>query len=657
MSTQTLLPNSFSSATSAYTVTGAASVNAALADTSDSSYVKRAAAQYAQNTSWLVLPCSNYTIPAGSIVRRVRAAVKILVPSGGAAGVGLGDGELLRFKSFKTIAPQSNAWVYGPWETTPAGGGSWTQARLDAAAVNFRDFAWDGSGYVSTLYEAKLEVEVIGQPTISVTAPTGTQSTPTPTCTWSYTGTDGYQQAVYQVRVFDSATYGGGGFDAETSTALWETLSYGQATSISLGPLPPAPTLRAYVRVQASSGLWSAWGYSGFTYSVDGAAQPSLSLAWNTATQAVDVSVLGRVNLLDANTASMETTVGTWVADNTGTTTVLSGPARDNAVGGEVGSWAAFMSSNGAGTCRAKSGSLGSASAGNVKSVRAALRTVTGSHSARIGIRWLGPGTITWSTAVTAGTAWGTIASVNSAVAPSGTTGWEIVIEFTATAGSQILLWDAVAAHQGGPATWSAGGQDVSSQTYVLERLGPFETEYTQVASGPLAGLQIATLSDDTTPRSDLFESRYRATGYITVSGYAVPSTTDLSFTVAVPPDGQVWFKGTVDVPRPRIIRTLDNDAEREQGLFVPVPDGDGRAYPIVVEGDLGARKGRWLMRAIGLDEALAYDYLMRGTEPLLFQDPYGDQFWFRITGHSRSATGPADDVIVDYDVSWVEVA
>jgi len=656
VSTQTLLPNASSSASSAFTVTGAGSVHAALNDTSDSSYVKRAASTYAEATSWLVVSCSNYTIPAGSIVRRVRTRVKVLVPSGGALGFGLADADTWRFKASKTIAPTGSAvWVSGPWETTPAGGGSWTQERLDAASVALRDYAWDSSGYVATIYEAKLEVEVVAAPTLSVTAPTGSQSSPSPTCTWTYTGTDGYQQAAYIVKVFDSATYGGGGFNPDTSTPVWETAGYGTATSIPLGPLPTAPTQRAYVKVQASSGLWSAWAYSGFTYSVDGPTTPAVFASWLDSMQYVLLSVRGRLNELTANTASMESGIGTWVADSSGTTTVSAGPTTSLFFGGSVGVQAGRYDAAGAGTCRIKSGTVGAAAANDYRSARADLRSYSGNRSCRVGIRWIGPGTITWGTAVTANTSTWTTAVVEYALAPSGTTGWEMVIEFTSTAANEIMFFDKCAAHVNNPAAWGAGGYSLGTQQYVLERSQDGGVTWMEIASGALNGVQTVAVADRTAKRE--VDAIYRARTTADLSGYAVPSEVSATATVTTTSDGQVWLRtadGSIDLPGVRLFREMGDERPRNLNVFDPIPEGREVAYPIVVEGDLPAQRGRWRIQAHDQAEVDVLEPVLKEGQKLLALLPYGEQWWIRITNVARNSTGSPR--FTEYDVAWVEV-
>lgn len=653
MTVQTLTPNNFSSASSAWTVTGAGSVNAALADASDSSYVKRAATDYAADTSWLVLGCSNYTLGAGEKVRRVRVAVRALVPTFGVLNLALADADTWRFKATTVQQATAKKWIYGPWETTPAGGGAWTQARLDAAAVSLKDAAWTDAATISTIYEAKLEVEIASPPTTTVTAPTGTATAKTATVAWTYSDPQGYAQKMAQIRVFSSAVYGAGGFDPATSQVLTYGVVTGQARQATIDVLP-ATTQRAYVRTQNSNGQWSDWAYSQFTANVEGPAAPVVTVSWSDALQRATVTIKGRLNELTADTASLEATIGTWAND----TNVSGSVSRSGIYAAPHKSTAGFWESAASGASRIKTGTIGAAAAGDVRSASIAMRGVSTTPSARVGIRWIGPNTITWGTAQTlnASSTYKTL-TVDSAVAPASTTGWEMVVEFTAAGAAERVAFDQAAAHVNGPGAWGIGGATLSSQTFTLERSYDGTTWETIATDQPLTGLQTATIIDTTCRRFQYVF--YRATATATFSGLPAYGTTSSNAVTLSTGDGRFWLKtadSSGDLGGVRVIRTLEDSRDRQTGVFVPVTGTDDIAYPVVVEGALAARTGTLDIITTTSSDTDALNALLTRREALLLQDPYGDQFWLRVQRHDREKEGPVGGSWTRHKVAWVEV-
>jgi len=102
-------------------------------------------------------------------------------------------------------------------------------------------------------------------PRITATPTTTPTQTPTfPSVTWTYSDTDGDPQSAYEIKVFDSTTYGAGTFSPDTSTPTVQT---GIVTSTNDGQtleadLADGTTYRAYVRVAQllnGSNYFSDW--------------------------------------------------------------------------------------------------------------------------------------------------------------------------------------------------------------------------------------------------------------------------------------------------------------------------------------------------------------------------------------------------------------
>lgn len=191
------------------------------------------------------------------------------------------------------------------------------------------------------LAELRLNATFVVQPTVSVTAPTGTVTTAgTPTITWTPTfDTDGGYPTHYEVKIYNSTEYGAGGFDPATSAYQWGTgaahaSSDTQWSGLSQpsgfidprdlggqllpggGPTSPTPdkvgalpdaTYRAFVRIaQTVNGqlYWSAWSSSGpytqFTMTTPKPAVPTLTVTADNAN--------ARISLLLHDNSGTETT-------------------------------------------------------------------------------------------------------------------------------------------------------------------------------------------------------------------------------------------------------------------------------------------------------------------------------------------------------------
>lgn len=110
-----------------------------------------------------------------------------------------------------------------------------------------------------------VNVTIIAQPVINVTGPAGTVTNPQPTVAWSFDG-DTLPQTYYKVRVFTAAIAGGGGFDPDTSPAVWETNDVPSAAqSKQIGVALADGSYVAYVKAAQALKHWSAWDSSAFT--------------------------------------------------------------------------------------------------------------------------------------------------------------------------------------------------------------------------------------------------------------------------------------------------------------------------------------------------------------------------------------------------------
>lgn len=148
------------------------------------------------------------------------------------------------------------------------------------------------------------------QPVVSNVSPSTAQVTPTPVVNWTVTDPeDANVGTKYQVKIFSAAQYGAVGFSADTSTATWDSgLVTGGATSVTVGTaLADGSTYRAYVTVYDSSNWQSAWAFSTFTVSLTVPNVPDLTAALDTPNLRVQLLVQGHDNLFTGVQADFET--------------------------------------------------------------------------------------------------------------------------------------------------------------------------------------------------------------------------------------------------------------------------------------------------------------------------------------------------------------
>lgn len=193
--------------------------------------------------------------------------------------------------------------------------GQWVGAYLigeydpDDASFAVENIAPSTAGGI-VLYAAEGVVTWVAKPETAVIAPTGTLTEDNrPTVTWQNTlDTDGGAQFAAEVKIFNDAQYGAGGFDPETSTPFASGSIIGQATSWTPEEGLPNDTYRAYVKVSQYpylqiTGVESDWEYGGFVVDVPLPAVPDLA-----ATADPDASPVGRIELtIDGNSGDATT--------------------------------------------------------------------------------------------------------------------------------------------------------------------------------------------------------------------------------------------------------------------------------------------------------------------------------------------------------------
>lgn len=290
MAVVTVRPDGVSTGASSFTVTGAANAAAATNDNSDSTYVRKSTS--VSGTATLSLTFGTNTISASERVKRVRLRARVETDNAnGKMDLMLGtrvNGLTYYYTGFAVrgaVGVSTPVDVTGAWFTASPDGASWDQARIDALRAQYIEY--NDSTNIGYVYELYIDVDKASQPTVSVTAPTGTiTTTATPEVQWTYTDPDAADpQAFYEVRVFTSAQYGAGGFDPATSVATWESgITDSSEPGAFIGEGLLSGTYRAYVRVaKAINGqpFWSTWAYSQFTLTLTPPPTVTIVAAWS----------------------------------------------------------------------------------------------------------------------------------------------------------------------------------------------------------------------------------------------------------------------------------------------------------------------------------------------------------------------------------------
>ena len=295
MTVTTIRPNTNGTG---YNVTGAATASAALSDDSDSSFIRRTSND---TTATSTIRFGTFALTSAQLVKqvRLRARVKndestskvtfnLTTRTGGVTY----SAPAYQVKGVKTIQTFT-----GPWFSTPPGGGSWLQTNIDNAAINVTDYAPVAAAR-AYIYELFIDVDVVNRPSASVTSPSGSVTdTSRPEVSWTFSDTDGDEQAFYQIKVFSDADYLAAGFDPSSSSATYDSGEVSSTeTSATIGTYLINDTYRAYVRlgkVVNGAPFWSDWAFSGFVMNVSAPTAPTLSLIYSSANNRVQIEATG----------------------------------------------------------------------------------------------------------------------------------------------------------------------------------------------------------------------------------------------------------------------------------------------------------------------------------------------------------------------------
>lgn len=517
MATYTLRPNADWNNASLFTISGgSASAHAALADNSDTTYISKTSSSVPANYE---AEFGTQALASNEKVTSVNLRARVSIGTVGQVQFSLGviTDRNGRTVSYSVPITRQNTLALSTIDlalnlTSSPTGAEWTQTAIDNLVVKFADNS-TAVGDKANLYELYIDVLTTTQPTVTVTAPSSTVTdTSFPSVVWTYADADGDQQSAYQIKIFDSTTYGGASFSPDTSTPTVDT---GVVASTNNGAtlevdLADATTYRAYVKVAHlvnGNNFFSDWAYSQFTIDVDAPATPLISAYYDDNEGAVILTIFGRTNFLSANQASLETNTAGWDA-------VTNCAIARSTSQASVGTASLQMTATASGdmVSGTTSATAFAVIANSEFSAIADFKAGTTARSVSIGIRYLTSAgatiSTTYGTAVTdSSSAWTTASA--TVTAPATAAKAQVLAKITSAGSSEVHYVDKIALHAGDTPTWTRGG--FSDFSFDVERSQ--NGTYVAVRNSPVdAGDgQIATLNDYESPLDTTVTYRAKA--------------------------------------------------------------------------------------------------------------------------------------------------
>lgn len=289
MAVTTVRPNETASGSGSFTLTGGGgSIHATLSDDSDATFLQKTSSVVGQASA--IVDFGTTTISASQRVKQVRIRARCDTPTDeGKLNIYLGarvDNQNY-FHSALAIRGQNAVTTFtGPFFTSAPNGEAWSQTAINGLRGKLTEY--EETGDRGKFYELFIDIDISAQPTVSVSAPTGTiTSTTAPDVTWAFSDTDNETQAFYQIKVFTDAQYGAGSFNVNTSTATYDSGEIASSDNTAVvGALLLADTYRAYVRTAKSVNgepFWSDYSFSQFIISYTAPTIPTLLASWSSA--------------------------------------------------------------------------------------------------------------------------------------------------------------------------------------------------------------------------------------------------------------------------------------------------------------------------------------------------------------------------------------
>lgn len=445
-----------------WAVSGAASIPAALADGSDTSYIT-------PGSGFLVSDFNDITtqLPNLAQIRSARMGIRVAATSGSNGSISVGwDVRLINgttpfqqlIKNLKPGSSPSQWWF--PWSPYAPDKTRWNLSGINAAEISMLASAG------IKVYETYFQVQYNEAPVTTVTGPSGTvKDDATPIVTWLFSDPDGDLQERWQVRIYTVAQTLVAGFSPDSTTPWWDSASMWSrapsSTSVQVpNPMPPGSYV-VYVRTSdaGSNGRWGLWASSSFTLTGQPPAPPTCTVAVDPANQRTAITVHALDNLLSREeSASMDD-----LAAENWSYVVTNGSIARTTVGGTDTTLAISAVGNGTSPWRATSANRYYIQAGATYTALATFIKNTTARTCRVGIAFFdNTGTQIGSTSLSANvtnTTTGAQASV-TVTAPVGSVTAAQVLEIDGMANAETARIHLVSLAEGASLTPYRGGLD-----------------------------------------------------------------------------------------------------------------------------------------------------------------------------------------------------
>jgi hypothetical protein len=303
MAVTTVLPNATATGASLYAITGgSATIQAALSDGADGTYVQKGAA--VTGPADLIMDFASTTLTAAQRVKQVRLRARVLTPNdSGRINIYLGaliNRQNYFYSGLAIRGAFTSATTFtGPYFTSAPDGSEWTQTNINNLRIKCTEYkdSTDRGRFI----ELFADVDIAAQPSVgTVSAPVSTITTTAPDITWTYVdATDGSTQDYVEIKVFSSAQYSAGSWNVNTSESTWTSGIVAQTDQNSVvGTLLVPATYRCFVRVAKDingTPFWSDWSYSEFNVSYSTQSVPTMVVSWS--------ATLGKASFVNQGTS------------------------------------------------------------------------------------------------------------------------------------------------------------------------------------------------------------------------------------------------------------------------------------------------------------------------------------------------------------------
>lgn len=208
-------------------------------------------------------------LPEGAIIDSVTVKIKMETSSGtGARGVTVNVLSADNRSRYTT----RTIWATGTAVESEVGtyykdplGRAWDIQTLNK--LRLRMFSQNNIADAVRIYQLYCVVNYHTKPTVSVSSPTGTVGTPSPTVEWSYHQEEGEPQKSAVYKIFPLTQASASTFNPETADPVFSATVTGIANTYILPTSLNNNDYAVYVKVESVHGAWSSWASKQFTVS------------------------------------------------------------------------------------------------------------------------------------------------------------------------------------------------------------------------------------------------------------------------------------------------------------------------------------------------------------------------------------------------------